>query len=293
MASIGALSIPKISLLLALPQLGAIAAAAVTCSTHLGLPLPGSLPKLSLMLGNFNPATLNPLMSLNLSSLLSLSAYAALALKLRLMFNAFPWEANLSGQLASRLSLAMAPGGALNLALNMPMPKLPALTLGTLHQLSSLISIALSLGVNLGTPGGVSSLALALGPLANIALPPMKIALPLLARINALATINSAFGLGPAATARLPMMIASLSALIALKLPFPSIKAQLGMPSASALSSILSLNLPQLAAIHWSVPAIPSLMAALPALSLMAKLNGLMPMINLNPCASSCPLSAL
>ncbi len=187
----------------------------------------------------------------------------------------------------------MAPGGALNLALNMPMPTLPALTLGTLQQLSSLISIALSLGVNLAAPGGIAALSLALGPLAGIALPPLKISLPLLARINALATINAAFGLGPAAMAALPSMLASLTALISLKLPFPTIKAQLGLPSAAALSTILALNLPQLAALHWSVPAMPSLMAALPALSLMAKLNGLLPMINLNPCATSCPLSAL
>lgn len=291
-ATIGSLNLPKIQLLLALPQLSAIAAAAVTCKMQLGLPLPGALPKLSLMLGSFNPAMLSPLLSLSLDPLLALSAYAALALKLRLMFNVNPWDADLSGPLSARLALALAPGGALHLALNVPMPKLPAVTLGTLRQLGSLITIALSLGVNLGAPGGIASLALALGPLANIALPHLQISLPLLARINALATINAAFGLGPAAMARLPLMIASLSALIALKLPFPTINATAGLPTEAQLSSILALNLPQLAALNWQVPATPPLMAALPSLSLMAKLNGLLPMINLSPCASSCPLAA-
>jgi hypothetical protein len=87
-------------------------------------------------------------------------------------------------------------------------------------------------------------------------------------------------------------MIASLNALLALKLPFPSIQARLGMPSSPQMSSILGLNLPQLASVNWNVPAMPSLMAALPSLSLMAKLNGILPMINLNPCASGCPLAA-
>jgi hypothetical protein len=86
-ATIGSLNLPKIQLRLALPQLSAIAAAAVTCNMHLGLPLPGALPKLSLMLGSFDPAMLGPLLSLDLDALLALSAYAALALKLRLMIN--------------------------------------------------------------------------------------------------------------------------------------------------------------------------------------------------------------
>ncbi|MBV8653929.1 MAG: hypothetical protein JO255_20890 [Alphaproteobacteria bacterium] len=290
-ASLSGLNIPNIPLLAALPQLSSIAAASVT-STRLGLPLPGSLPQLSTMMGNFNPSVLSPLMSLNLGALLNLNAYAALALKLRMMFNVNPWDADLSGPLASRLSASLAPGGGLNLALNAPTPALPPVTLGTLQQLGSLIHVAFSLGVNLATSGGIASLAMALGPLANIALPSLNIAPELLARVNALATINDAFGLGPDAAARLPSMIASLNALLALKLPFPSVQAQLGMPSSPQMSSILGLNLPQLASVNWNVPAMPSLMAALPSLSLMAKLNGILPMINLKPCASSCPLAA-
>lgn len=286
------LNLPQIQLLSALPQLSGLATAAATCKLQLGLPLPGSALKLSAMLGSFDSSVLSPLLSLDLTGLTSLTAYAAFAMKLRMLFNANPWDADLSGPLAARFGAALAPGGALHAALNVPVPKVPAVTLQQVSSLNSLISIALSLGVNLASPGGIAGFASALGPLANIALPPLRISGDLLARVSALATINSAFGLGPAALQRLPFMLGSLNALLALKLPIPNIQLATPLPTQQQLSNVVALNLPQLASLKWQVPAAPPLMSALPALSLTAQLQAILPTINLNPCASSCPLAA-
>ena len=55
----------------------------------------------------------------------------------------------------------------------------------------------------------------------------------------------------------------------------------------------LAAHLPQLAAINWNVSESLSLVAALPAISLAARLQAIMPSLSLNPCGASCPMQAL
>jgi hypothetical protein len=297
-ATIQGMQIPAIQLALSLPQLGALTAAAVTCKAQLGLPLPDSAMKLSLMLQSLDVSAFNPLMSLNLQALLNLSASASMALKLKAAFGAFPWDADLSGSFSAAVNAAFS--GGMNLQANIPMPQLPNLLLSKIqqiNQLNGLMSIATSLGVNLASPSGLADFAVALRPLGGISLPQINVSPELLARLSALENINSAFGLGASAPAlpQLSLRLGSLRALLSLAPPLPKINLALGpqLPTPQQLDNVLSLNLPQLAAVNWNVSASLSLVTALPAISLAARLQAIMPSLSLNPCGASCPMQAL
>jgi hypothetical protein len=219
-----------------------------------------------------------------------------MALKLKAAFGAFPWDSDLSGPCSASLNAALG-GGGLNLQANIPMPQLPNLVLGNIqqiNQLNGLMNIAASLGVNLASPSGIADFALALRPLGGISLPQINVSAELLAKLSALENINAAFGLGAGtALPNLSMQLGSLSALLSLAPPMPKLNLGPQLPTPQQLDNVLSLNLPLLAAISWNVSASLSLVVALPAISLAARLQAIMPSLSLNPCGASCPMQAL
>jgi hypothetical protein len=198
---------------------------------------------------------------------------------------------------------------ALNEALGQPAPPPPAWAIPKLQLIAGyapLVSIANTLKLDLGAPGALNTLASHIKALA--ALPGVpglaggNVMLPKLSLLASLANIHAVTGINLAASEGPAQARAMMSQLASLKVTPPHLPA-VPLPSVPNIKAVLGLGpaLGPLSGLKWSIPpfsALPLLSSLLPAVSLVAQLQAVAPMLKLpnvavpSPCGGGCPMAA-
>jgi hypothetical protein len=271
----------------AMAQLSAMAQATACAQAGLGINLAGPNAQaeldLAITLANANAAAFAPFGALDPAPWLSLSALAALSLKLQLGFGV----GLLSAGAFAALSAALSAGASLS-----------ASFLASANASASLSAMASAMGVaDLSAGGGMAELEAKLSLVASLTMPTLEISLglllPPLAILSAIVNLQLAFGvnaLAPGFPDNLLAMTADLSAFAELDLS-ADLAAELAASAEASLDLSASASADASALASLQGPDLSGL-TLLASLSASCNLGGFAIGLS-SPCGAICPMTSL
>jgi hypothetical protein len=285
--------LPSLSISAGFPTLMGLVNLSMQLQAHLGIDLQaqGGVEALVDLMAQIDLDLLGPLGGLPVGPLMRLSALVALSVQIKailgidLMSPPDDFAAALTASLQIFLPTIPYPSFLLpKLQLMAGLRPLLALAIALKIDLSDTIALAAALRVMVGLQLKAAAVPPTLMSAISLLslLPSLDISLT--EQVDLTETINAALGRLLAGFRLLFQAMLKLQ----ISLPLPTLLPAISMPE---IELILRLNLPQLAALNWQIPAtLPILETGLPMVSLLARLQLIVPAVRLSPCGFGCPL---
>jgi hypothetical protein len=282
------LQIPSLSISAGFPTLMGLVNLSIQLKA-LGIDLQVAAEALADLTAQIDLDLLAPLGALPVGPLMRLSALVALSAQIKavLGIDLMDPPADLEAMLTASLQIFLP---------SIPYPSFLLPKLQLMASLRPLLALAIALNIDLSD---TVALAAALRVMVNLQVKAAVVPPSLLSAISLLSLLPSLnisltehVNLTETMNAGVGRLLAGFrllfQAMLKISLPLPNLLPAISMPE---IDLILRLNLPQLAAINWQIPAtLPVLQIGLPMVSLLAHLQLIVPAVRLSPCSFGCPL---